>query len=295
LAYHLDLTLANLAGSGRELHVLASRPEGWSQELRLSYREPFLFSWPLDAGLDVRQRVQDSTWVELEVGVDTGWEPLPGWRVELGVSLQDLAPDSLNGYWLAGVDASQARRARLTLKADQRDDPRNPRRGWKALLEESWIQRDLSPLLGLPPRGRDLDLRRQTLQAWSWLPLGHNQVLATGAGAGRFQGQAPGLEDEFRLGGQDGPRGWREQSIRARQWGLGQLEWRYLLGPAARTALFWDWLLWRDAAGVTHRGQGRGGALVLPVRQGQLDLQYALQPGQRWREGLLHVRVVTRF
>ncbi len=295
LAYHLDLTLANLAGTGRELHMLASRPEGVSQELLLEYHQPFLLRWPLDAGLQIRQRVQDSTWVELELGVEAGWEPVPGWRLEAGLGLQDLAPDSLNGYWLAGVDASQARRARLGLRLDQRDDPRNPRRGWRAELEESWIQRRLSTLQGLPARGSDSDLRRQRLLAWVWLPLGRSQVLALGAGAGRFQGQAPGVEDEFHLGGQDGPRGWREESIRARQWGLGQLEWRYLLGPAARTALFWDWLLWRDAADQAHTGQGRGAALVLPVRQGQLDLQYALQPGQRWREGLLHVRVVTRF
>lgn len=295
LAYHLDLTLANLAGTGRELHVLASRPEGWSQELKLDYREPFVFRWPLDAGLHLRQRVQDSTWVELELGLETGWEPLPGWRLELGVGLQELAPDSLNGYLLAGVDASQARRVGLILKADQRDDPRNPRRGWQARLEESWIGRELSSLQGLPPRGRDTRLRRQRMQGWAWLPLGRSQVLAVSAGAGRFHGQAPGVEDEFRLGGQEGPRGWREESIRTREWGLGQLEWRFLLGPAARTALFWDGLFWSDSAGAGQVAQGRGVALVLPVRQGQLDLQYALQPGVRWREGLLHVRVVTRF
>jgi hypothetical protein len=295
LAYHLELALANLAGTGRELKVLASRPEGWSQQLRLDYREPFLRRWPVDWGGHLRQKVQDSTWVELEAGLAVGWEPVPGWRLEASGLLQELSPDSLNGYRLAGLDASRARRGSLALRADRRDDPRNPRRGWQALLEESWIRRSYGSLSGLPPRATDLELRRRALRGSAWLPLGGARVLALAAGAGRFEGQAPGVEDEFRLGGQEGPRGWREESLRARSWALLQVEGRLLLGPAARTGLFWDGLLWEDAEETRRLARGWGGLLVLPVPQGQLDLQYALQPGQAWREGLLHVRLLTRF
>lgn len=295
LAYHLELALANLAGTGRELKVLASRPEGWSQQLRLDYREPFLRRWPVDWGGHLRQKVQDSTWVELEAGLSVGWEPVPGWRLEASGLVQELSPDSLNGYRLAGLDASRASRGGLALRADRRDDPRNPRRGWQALLEESWIRRRYGSLSGLPPRATDLDLRRRALRGSAWLPLGGARVLALTAGAGRFEGQAPGVEDEFRLGGQEGPRGWREESLRARSWALLQVEGRLLLGPAARTGLFWDGLLWEDAGETRRLARGWGGLLVLPVPQGQLDLQYALQPGQAWREGLLHVRLLTRF
>jgi outer membrane protein assembly factor BamA len=299
LAYHASLELANLMGTGRELRVLASRPEGLSQELKVAYREPFVAGWPLDAGVHVRQRVQDSSWVELEAGLELGWEPRPGLRLRLGALSRELAPDSLNGYWRAGVDASRAGELVLGLEIDQRDDPRNPRRGWRAGLEEALLRRRLSSLHGLPPRGKDLALRRQVFQAGLWLPLPGLQVCYGAAGAGRLSGrgggQVPGREDLFLLGGAAGPRGSRDESIRVREWALGTLEWRLLLGPVSRVALFWDALSWRDTALVTHLSQGRGAALVLPVRQGQLELQYALAPGLRWREGLLHVRMVTRF
>lgn len=299
LAYHLSLNLANLMGTGRELRILATRPEGWSQELSVSYHEPFLAGWPLDAGAVVRQRVQDSTWVELGLGLELGWEPRPGWRASAGLNRRDLAPDSLNGYQRAGVDLSQTTELTLGLGVDQRDDPRNPRQGWRAGLEEALVQRRVASLKGLPPRGKDLDLRRQRFSAALWLPVGRRQVLHAAAGAGRFRGRelsrSPGVEDLFLLGGADGPRGSRDQSIRAREWALGQLEWRLLLGPVSRVAVFWDALSWRDGSLAAHLQQGRGAALVLPARQGLLELQYALAPGARWREGLLHVRMTTRF
>lgn len=296
LGYHLSIDLANLVGTGRELQILASRPEGWSQRLRVAYREPFIGGWPVDAGLAVAQRIQDSTWVEQELALDAGWEPRPGWRLSGGLVLRGLTPDSLNGYRRAGMDASRAALWTLTLAADQRDDPRNPRRGWRAGVEETALRRRVAGLRGLPARGEDVDLHRQRVETAVWWPAGGRLVLHGLGAAGRFRGRgAPGREDQFLLGGLAGPRGARDESIRAREWVLAQVEWRLLLGPAARAALFWDHLAWRGDGPARQGLQGRGAALVLPVRQGQLEVQYALTPGIPWRQGLLHVRVLTRF
>jgi outer membrane protein assembly factor BamA len=296
LGYHFSLDLANLMGTGRAMEILASRPEGWSQQVRVAYREPFVLGWPVDAAFSLGQRVQDSTWVEQELGLALGWEPRPGWRLSGALLRRDLAPDSLNGYHGAGIDASRALEWRLGGGIDRRDDPRNPRLGWRAAAEEALVQRRTESLRGLSPRGADLDLHRQRFEGAVWLPAGRRQVAHVAVGAGRFRGSdVPGREDQFLLGGLAGPRGTRDEGIRAREWVLLQLEWRLLLGPAARAALFWDGLLWRDDALTRHETQGRGAALVLPIRQGQLELQYALPPGSAWREGLLHVRLINRF
>lgn len=294
--YHVNLELANLMGTGRELAVLASRPEGWSQELHLRYTEPFVGGLPLSASLALRQRVQDSTWVEQRVSGGIRWQAGQGLSLGLAVEGAVLSPDSLNGYLGAGMDASRLWEGRVEVELDRRDDGRNPRKGWQASLQEARVRRRYRALGALPARHEDLELRRQQLRAAAYLPMGTYQVLQVAGGAGRVTGpREPGVEDLMTLGGVTGPRGSREESLRSREWILAQGEWRLLLGPASRAALFWDMLRWWDRGLVAHNTQGRGVALVLPVRQGQLEVQYALPLGARWREGLLHVRLVTRF
>ena len=294
--YHLDLQLANLMGTGRELSVLASRPEGWSQDLRVHYREPFLGGWPLAADLGVRQRVQDSTWVEQRLSGGLRWQVGQGLSLGLVAERAVFAPDSLNGYLLAGMDASRLWELRAELELDRRDDVRNPRQGWQLALQDARMGRSYQALGSLPARQQDLDLRRQLLRTSLFLPVGRAQVLHVAMGGGRVAGdRKPGQEDLVAMGGSLGPRGTREESLRVREWALLQGEWRLLLGPASRVALFWDVMQWQDRDLLRHGNQGRGAALVLPVRQGQLEVQYALPLGARWREGLLHVRLVTRF
>jgi len=295
-AYHVNVELANLLGTGREVAVLASRPEGWSQDVLVRYREPFVLGLPLSASLGLKQRVQDSTWVEQRLWTEWQWEAGGGLRLVAALEGAALAPDSLNGYLRAGLDASRLMEGRLGVELDRRDDPRNPRLGWQASLLEARMKREARALGHLPARTADRSWRRQSLRVAGWWPLGRMQVVHAVLGAGRLKGHGqPGTEDLMPMGGLAGPRGTREESLRTREWILAQAEWRLLLGPASRLALFRDQLQWQDAAGKGHRSQGQGAAVVLPLRQGQLELQYAVADGSRWREGLLHVRLVTRF
>ena len=60
-AFHLQLDLDNILGTGRRLNLLGSRPDGVSQELSFRYREPFLFGQPLAAAIEMNQQIQDSS------------------------------------------------------------------------------------------------------------------------------------------------------------------------------------------------------------------------------------------
>jgi translocation and assembly module TamA len=293
LSFHLQLDLDNLLGTGRELHLLASRPDGISQTLQLGYREPFLLGWPLGAGARIEQRLQDTSWVELSLEASLDWEPLPGLLLEASGGLRELLPDSLGGWVARGVDPSRSRLAGLEARVDRRDDPRNPRLGWEAGMGVERQRREPRSFRGLPPRRPAATLERQTAMIRGWWPLSRHWVLHPGLSAGRLTPGAP-PEERLPLGGSRGPRGTREDEIRADEFGLFQLELRYLLGPAARAALFGDWLRWRQD-GQTLSRRGLGAALVLPVRHGQVELQYALGAGRAWDEGLVHVRLITRF
>lgn len=293
ISFHLQLDFDDLLGTGRELHLLASRLDGLSQTLKVGYREPFLLGLPLGAGLQLEQRLQDTSWVELGFEASLDWEPWPGLVLGGGLGYKEIGPDSLNGRVLRGVDRSASRLARLTVAVDRRDDPRNPRLGWSAEAGALRQKRRTLEYRGLPPLGGSATLLRRTAALKLWWPLGGRWVLHSGLSAGQLGEGAPD-EERIALGGSRGPRGLREDELRVDEHGLLQLELRYLLGPAARAALFGDWLRYRrdDVAGSRH---GLGAALVLPVKTGQVELQYAVADGRPWREGLVHVRLITRF
>ncbi len=296
LAYHGLLELDNLAGTGRSLHLLASKPDGESQELALRYEEPFLLSSPLGASIEIQQSSRDSSWVELGLETRLFAEWLPGLTTALMLRVAELSPDSLNGYLLLGIDRSTTVEQGVELIADQRDDPRNPRRGWSARLRESRLKRRFSSLKGLPPRhpSRELGIHQGEIQAW--LPLHSGFVLSNRIAGGFISGDEPGLEDYFELGGVSGPRGTLDRSIRSSRHMMLQGELRYLLGPESRISLFWDHLRWALPGMDAYRKQnGRGISLVLPVRQGQLEVIYANTPDEALNEGTLHVRLARNF
>ncbi len=296
LAYHGLLELDNLAGSGRSLHLLASKPDGESQKLALRYEEPFLFSTPLGASIEIQQSSRDSSWVELGLETRLFAEWLPGVSTALLLRVAELSPDSLNGYLGLGIDRSTTVEQGIELIADQRDDPRNPRRGWSARLRESRLKRRFNSLKGLPPRHPSRSLGLHQGEITSWLPLPKGFVLCNRLSGGFISGDEAGLEDYFELGGVSGPRGTLDRSIRSSRYAMLQSELRYLLGPKSRIGLFWDHLRWSLPEMDGYRKQnGRGLSLVLPVRQGQLEVIYANTPDEALNEGTLHVRLARTF
>ncbi len=293
-SFHLEFKLSNILGTGRRLDLLASRPDGISQELRFAYREPFLLGSPLGAGIELAQQVQDSSWLRRSAAFDLDWEVLPG--VELGarISSSEVLPDSSAGYVLLGIDRSRSISWASRVRADRRNDPRNPRRGWTAEFLAELLDRRLLEFRGLPARGENRNLRRRRMAFAAYIPLGRSLVAAPALAGGTLSGADPPLEEHFSLGGARGPRGYREGIFRGEDFALAQAELRWLFGPASRAALFWDTLLW-EQGGSRRLRHGLGLAVVLPVRHGQLELQYALGEERRLMSGLLHLRLLSRF
>ncbi len=295
-AFHLQLDLDNILGTGRRLNLLGSRPDGVSQELQFKYREPFLFGQPLAASLEMRQQIQDSSWLKRSAGIELDYDLLLWLSLSASLYQQEVLPDSLNGRVMRRVDRSSSLVLGGGIEADRRDDPRNPRLGWMASLGWERIQRQTKEYKNLPPLGESSTLNRQQMRLKLWYPLRPRVVLQPSLGGGLLSGDGTLPVDEFfTLGGTAGPRGWREQSLFAESWLLGQLELRYLLGPRSRVAVFWDSLIWNTPSATNQRTHGRGVALVLPAAGGQLELQYALGESTKLSRGMLHLRLLTRF
>ncbi len=302
LAFDLRLDLENLLGTGRRLNLEAARPDGVSQELLFRYREPFVLGLPLGAALQVHQQIQDSSWLvrsgavelDLELGADT--------RVGGFLGSREVIPDSSNGYHLLGMDRSSSWSAGAWLELDRRDESLNPRSGWKLRLEAEQRERQSLWFRGLPPRDEDRRiLSRSSELQWvlpppllSATPAGRNTALSFRFFGGLLSPGDPPLEERVALGGETGPRGYREGQFRALDWLLLQGELRWLAPRGGRFYLFWDSADFRTAAGRLRR-HGRGLGLRLPIPQGVFSLELALGEELAPGRALLHFRVLSRF
>ncbi|MCA9782085.1 MAG: BamA/TamA family outer membrane protein [Candidatus Delongbacteria bacterium] len=301
VSFLLALDLENLLGTGRRLNLKAARPDGVSQELLFRYREPFVFGLPLGLGGQVIQQIQDSTWLSRSGSLEADWELVPGLEGGASLALREILPDSLNGWVTLGMDHSSAVVAGGWLEADFRDDALNPTRGWRAGLRTESVSRKALTFRGLAARGEDEVFWRQQSDFQFYLrPPGGSSglgrlVFSLRLAAGRLSRADLQLEERFALGGAAGPRGYRENQFRASTWGLGQGELRWRLGRASRTYLFWDWARMEAGTDPAFTRQGKGAGIRLPIPQGVLAVEYALGEGLGLREGLIHVKLSSRF
>lgn len=300
VSFLLALDLENLLGTGRRLNLKAARPDGISQELRFRYREPFVFGLPLGLGGQVEQQVQDSTWLSRSASLEADWELAPGLETGASLAAREILPDSSNGWVRLAMDRSSAWVATGWLEADFRDDALNPSKGWRAGLRAESINRRALTFRGLPARGEDQVFWRQQSDVQVFLrPLPavtpRMLVLALRVAGGRVSQEDVLLEERFALGGTAGPRGYRDGQFRAGAWGLAQTELRWRLGRASRAWLFWDLARLEPGPTPAFTRQGRGVGLLVPVAQGVLSVEYALGERLALREGLLHLKLSSRF
>jgi outer membrane protein assembly factor BamA len=294
MSFHFDLDLANILGTGRSLNLLISRPDGISQELSFKYREPFIFNTPLSASILIEQSVQDSTWLKRGFGISADMELLAGLRIIAGAKVEEVFPDSLNGYLLRGLDQRKSKLYFTEFNVDRTDFAANPRSGFKAELKAELIESTPESFKSLPARGLKQSLRRQQSAISVFYPYKNSIVFKAGLKGGLINADNIPLSELFALGGGSNLRGFRERTFLASEYFGGSLEIRYLLGRLSRIALFWDSLDFKQDD-IRRRRHGRGIALILPSRLGQLEFQYALGESTKLSNGMIHMRLLSNF
>ncbi len=309
VAYDFKLDLFHLLGTGREVHVLASRPDGASQNLRFSYREPFVASLPLGIGVAIDQNLHHTRWqgvapdddpqskllwVERQVEAMVDLEPQGGFVLRAALRLRELLPDSLNGYEDLQLDRSLSRALYLSAEWDARDRLINPRNGYWASIERESQERKVLPFSGLEAHGENQSILRDRMHIKGWTGIHKNWVLHGHLGLGRIEARDPSIDELFALGGTQGPRGYRDGFFLCEEWALAQIEIRYILARQARIALFYDLLRYEYVDTLSTR-QGRGFSLLLPAGRQLLEFQAAIAPKTPLREAYIHMRWIARF
>lgn len=291
----VDVGLGNLFGTGRRLNVFWRRRDRLSQDLSLSYAEPFIWKLPLGGEVGFAQKVQDSTYVERCWKLGVSSVAVRDWRVFGRLEQRSVMPDSLWGRQF-GIPRSDALAVSVGLEVDRRDDMLFPTRGaYFNTTVRRWRRRYLNATSGSKAREWRTD-REVDLDLEIYLPVFRRQIAALRGHVRQLQTSRRDvpLSEQFRLGGARTLRGYREDQFSGTSLVWSNLEFRTLLGPRSWAYTFVDLgriaapgrLLWRAGYGVGVR---------LETRLGILGVDYGLGQGDTFATGKVHVTLVAEF
>lgn len=207
----LELSHKNIAGTGRRISL---RGEGSSigHKAALTYTEPWLFGWPMDARTGgVYQREERLTFTQRTLGGTVGIDKSFSAATKGSILYQyefnkfeEVEPQSncldVNNIQIGSLSASLIR--------DSRDDPFNPQRG----AVNGIILKD-----GALALGSELQFIKVTLQNNFFLPLGKRGVLAFSGRGGMVERfgvtTLVPCSEVFFLGGRSTVRGYERDSL----------------------------------------------------------------------------------
>ncbi|MBN1151092.1 hypothetical protein JXA84_07755 [candidate division WOR-3 bacterium] len=269
-------TIKNIAGSGHSLSVNWEKPDEKKTLLALSSKVLWLFSRPLDAeaGLSIRRDEQsDRLTAEIKLYYNLQYA-----SIYSGLEYLDFS--STNGRWETYRNVSG-------VVCDFIDYKKNPSRGFLGKLEVK-----NGSLTSNSVNYYDFSF---TLSAETFLPLkpftlrlaSTTQAILTDAD----------LEDlKILYGGENGPRGFLNESISARKGSIFVVEPRVLTGKTSHVMLFYEFFLYEDTQKEVEREHSFGAGFSLGTNEAVLKIYIAGNPKiESYRDAVFYADVSYDF
>jgi len=282
-----DISLGNIAGTGRRAHTTWERVRDGHDRIAFDYTEPWLLGAPIDVGVRAEQ-----------VNRDTLYSTTEG---DLFVTAR--FGSRLAATWSAGAEryvpgtgdepSTDGYRTALELTYEGTDGPLNPSRGFE--FRGSLSYASVEAIEG------DASYRTGTLTASAagYLPVRRTQVVALllrGSALESSDRDVP-LHQQLVLGGAGSLRGYREEQFHGTATALGSLEYRLILGRYSRIAVFLDVGHYsrEGSKTVSETKLGYGVGLRGETRLGIIAVDYGLGEGDGFLDGKLHVGLIREF
>jgi len=299
----MDLVFDNIFGTGRRTEWSWSRKDPYSSRFLFLYREPWVFGFPPTLELKLSQLDYDSTYLQLSFsakllfnstdrvswGIEGGWE-----KVVPGSAGKTYLPDSRK-YKMAVI-----------FSVDLLDQPDNPRKGLLYQTEAGYAQKTNHPTSFFIPEKQRTYLINFSFDLNHFIPTLRKQTFLVGLhlkGLSTDEDQVP-VSDQFKLGGINSLRGYREEEFFGSKIAWSNLEYRFLLNQSSRFFLFGDYgyfqrkvLSGTDEAvkRISGKKLGYGFGLRIDTKAGLLGIDYGLGENDSFSQGKIHFGVTSRF
>ncbi|MEO5572735.1 MAG: BamA/TamA family outer membrane protein [Bacteroidia bacterium] len=275
-------------GYGELFDLNWKQPQPKTQDLKVKFNYPFLFSTPFGIDLNFSIYKKDTTYLELQSDIGVQYLLKGGNFVkafynhksslllnskqfEFTTVLPPFADVTINSYGIG-------------LRSEILDYRLNPRSGyvieWTASVGDKTIKEN-SKLIYVDYDSVQLNSTQYKADITSdyYLPLFNRSVLDIGAKAGFFQSPDIFENELYRLGGLRTLRGFDEESILASRYVIGKLEYRYLIEQNSYLFLFVNGMYYesRERNDFKHDTPiGFGVGITFETKLGIFSLNYAL-------------------
>lgn len=292
----IDVKFRNLLGTGRRLAARWHRLDNHSQEIDLRYLEPWIASLPLDGEIHLGQRIQDSTYVRRQYGMNLSVMFSQDLSVSTSMERTEVVPaERLRHLQGEGTELFLG----LSIHYDSKDDPVTPRAG--ALYQTSYEagRKSVRQPDGSTARAWT---DRITLDLEYYFSPVDRQVIMAALHGRDYRAPDMAAGDLFRLGGTNTLRGYRESQFLGSRLAWINLEYRLLIGGRSYVAGFVDGgYIYSPPAPrsglsrqeLTRLGYGVGVRLDSAI--GLLRIGLAFGKGDSFNTAKLHFGLINEF
>jgi len=295
-----NLKLQNILGSGKSFDLSYRSFLGNSQDLNLKFNYPYFLGTKLGLDYGLKILKYDSAFVNVQNDFALQYRFIGNDYVKVYYSLQQstlLSVDTLNiknNRQLPGVNDIQSDFYGIAVRKSKLDYFINPKKGYafdidfaagtKNIIRNSTI----NTLRVSDNQGNAYNLYdsiklnvfqiRCIASVEKYFQLFSNNVLKTSFNTGYLQSSNIFFNELFRIGGLKTLRGFDEQSIFANQYGILNIEWRYLVQQNSNFVLFWNGAWYKNEGRkptISDTPWGAGVGLNIETGSGIISLYYA--------------------
>lgn len=299
----LDFRFGNLFGTGRQINTFWERRSEDTQEFKFGYTEPWLAGFPLNVSFSLEQIIQDTSYIQRAVALDLRYAVNSNVAVTTGISNRSISPDSL-GALLFNISRSKALNLRVGVAFNTLSDPINPESGVRYFTGFEWSKKTFDDTSSAASSSGSFNLKRLSVDFENYFSLFRWQVIALGLHGREVTSdeEVISITDQYRFGGTQSLRGYREEQFRGSRIAWGNLEYRYLIGGPSRLFAFLDFgyyfredLLTGNKIKTDDFKIGYGFGLRIDTKLGYFGLDYGLGEGDSFSNGKIHIRLINEF
>lgn len=308
----LSLKLLSAFKRGELIDLSWRKMQARTQNLNVHLAYPFLFNTPfgLDGTFELYKR--DSLYLNLRGIIGIQYHLIGNDHIKIFADIRStnvLAASTLSSIATLNPDNVDSRTQLYGFgyKMQRLDYRLNPRKGFDLYAEASAGTKKILPdvtvaesrYIGLKLNSFQLNA---VLQVAYFIPIPNRSTIMIKANGGYMRSDNLFESEAFRIGGLRTLRGFDEESIYATMFGIGTIEYRFLIDPNSYLFAFFDGAYYENRAtnkNITDRPFGFGLGISFFTKIGVFSLNYALgkqfQNPIDFRAGKIHFGIVSYF
>ncbi len=295
----VTIAMNNLFGTARSGRVSWQKDNRNSQEISLSYKEPWIFNIPVNLEGSFFQRQQDTMYLRREV--EGKIHLLVDENISLGglINHEVIIPSVNNGITL--VSSSRMITAGIDIRYDTRDDLVSPTSGIQYHSEYRIGNKKIFNAVGFAVSGVST-VQRVSVDLQFFTPVFSRNVLMIGLHGRQITNSQVEVSDLYRFGGTNSLRGYREYEFTGSRIAWTNTEYRFVMARRSLLYGFFDtgyYFLPAENNGLIPAQQkvkyGYGVGMRVETSLGNVGVSFALGEGDSFSEGKIHFGLMNEF